>query len=174
MNERYQQAISFLWEMRMALLIAIWTTVAIILFLPAKIAQTVAVDEFREEYRIFLGPTLIMVTAIFIARAYVLSEDGIRGYLARRRRDAQLRELTQEEVILVARMLSETTIYVPLSDGVMGGLVAKRIAYRASSIAAHYTSFAYNLYPWVREYAQANPEILDHWVQEGSTISSLE
>ncbi len=48
-----------------------------------------------------------------------------------------------------------------MSDGVVGGLLTKRILYRSSSLSLSYTTFAYNLQPWAWEYLNSHPRLLD-------------
>lgn len=55
---------------------------------------------------------------------------------------------------------STTTLYFPMSDGVVGGLEAQRILYRSSNIG-HLDEWAYNIQPWAWEYLNDHPELLD-------------
>ncbi len=54
----------------------------------------------------------------------------------------------------------EDTLCFHIEDGVAGGLVAKHILYRSSSIGGRLTGFAHNIQPWAREYLTDNPHLL--------------
>ena len=53
------------------------------------------------------------------------------------------------------------TLYSEISDGVAGGLAAKKIIFRASNVAIQgSTSFPFNIQPWATVLLRGNPEYL--------------
>ncbi len=60
-----------------AFLVAIVTVLALILFLPEEYAKTVAVEGFREQYRVYLGPAffansfLLCCTHLYVLHAWL-------------------------------------------------------------------------------------------------------
>lgn len=73
-----------------------------------------------------------------------------------------LRELTTEEKLFLRPYISENenTSYRAISDGIAGGLTAKRLIYRAANIS-HGFNFPYNLQPVVRRLLNENPDLLN-------------
>ena len=58
-----------------AFLVALLTVLGLVLFLPNEYAEILAVDTFRIEYRVFIGPAFLLVFAFGAARIFVwLSE----------------------------------------------------------------------------------------------------
>jgi hypothetical protein len=47
-----------------------------------------------------------------------------------------------------------------MHDGMVGGLQAERIIYRASSLGQSFDYFAYNIQPWAWEYLNKNRKLL--------------
>lgn len=56
-----------------------------------------------------------------------------------------------------------------LGDGIINGLEAKSVVYRAANISRHGSYFAFNLQPWVlkalNEYPDLKEDILKHYVE---------
>lgn len=76
-----------------------------------------------------------------------------------------LHQLTLEEKDYLAQYIVEQKNSIhALGSGVMGGLEAKGITYRASNLGNAITGFPYNLQPWAREYLKANPHLLNKGV----------
>ncbi|MCP4545827.1 MAG: hypothetical protein GY835_05095 [bacterium] len=144
-------------------LVAITLVLAMILFVPQKVAETLAVDGFRDNYRIFLGPSLILFLAFSAARVFSHFANNLKRKDNTRKRDLSLYYLTPEEKgYLVQYMLfKKNTIHVGLDDGIMAGLALKHITYRASNIGDLLNGFAFNLQSWAREYLEEHPELLD-------------
>ncbi|MFM5278360.1 super-infection exclusion protein B [Aeromonas caviae] len=53
-----------------AFLVAIISVLGLILFLPEEYSKTLAVDGFRNEYRVFLGPAFLLTLSFCAARLF--------------------------------------------------------------------------------------------------------
>ncbi|AOU99811.1 hypothetical protein BI364_15825 [Acidihalobacter yilgarnensis] len=148
-----------------AFLIAVLTVLGLVLFLPDHYAKILAIDAFRSQYRVFIGPTFLLVFAFSIARLFTYLA---RTYTARKllkERKELLHKLTPEEKgYLVPYILNQqNSVYVGMDDGIMAGLRKKGITYLAANMGDLRNGFAFNLQPWAREYLQGNPQLLDSY-----------
>jgi hypothetical protein len=50
--------------------VAILFVLSLILFLPEEYAKILAVDGFRKEYRLFLGPAFLLILSFCVARIF--------------------------------------------------------------------------------------------------------
>ncbi|EDZ02730.1 conserved hypothetical protein [Salmonella enterica subsp. enterica serovar Virchow str. SL491] len=134
-----------------------------ILFLPETLASKVAVDGFRQEYRIYIGPAFLLAVSYLIARVYQFFDDVHGERKIKKARIAYLEKLTPEEKGYLWSYIIEgnNSIMCGPDDGIMGGLEAKCIAYRAASVGDMLNGFAYNLQPWAREHLEKNPHLLN-------------
>jgi hypothetical protein len=51
------------------------------------------------------------------------------------------------------------TAYFQFQDGIVNGLVAKRVLYRASTGAAYQMVFPYDIQPWAYRLLRENPDL---------------
>jgi hypothetical protein len=157
------QYLEVLRKLEVPIIIMIAVVLALMLFLPDGIADTLSEKVFRDSYRTYLGPAFLLALALLITKIAL----GIRASCRHRRRTRamfeQLHLLTAEERGYLCRFIfgGVNTIYVGIQDGVAGGLVVKGILYRASSIGSMLDGFAHNLQPWAREYLEQHPELLE-------------
>lgn len=148
-----------------AFLVAIISVLGLILFLPEGYSKTLAVDGFRNEYRVFLGPAFLLTLSFCAARLFHFLMQGYRQRQTLKKRQAVLHNLTPEEKGYLIAYIEEqqNTVYVGMDDGVMAGLRAKGITYLAASMGDMRNGFAFNLQPWAREYLDKNPNFLDDY-----------
>ncbi len=144
-----------------AFLVAIVSVLGLILFLPESYAKIVAVDGFREQYRVYLGPVFLLALSFSIARIYMFILQGHRQRKALKAQQEKLHMLTPEEKECLAQFIfgQQNSIYVGMGDGVMGGL--SRSKNITCLVAKKGGSLAYNLEPWAREYLENNQDILE-------------
>ncbi|MGC6093466.1 super-infection exclusion protein B [Citrobacter portucalensis] len=144
-------------------LIAITCVLGLILFLPETLASKVAVDGFRREYRIYIGPVFLLAISFLVAKTFLFFNDIYAYKQIQKSRIAWLGKLTSEEKGYLAPYIFNglNTQQCGPEDGVMGGLVAKGITYRSSNIGSLVDGFAYNLQPWAREHLEKNHHLLD-------------
>jgi hypothetical protein len=134
-----------------------------LLFLPSVVLQRMGLTDIVQRYRPWISLCgLFSVTVLVVEFA-----DWLRGPVNafRKQKDckAVLGSLTPPEMKIIAGYFkAETdTQYFDATDGLVGGLEAKGLIYRTSSISRAYTpTFAYNLQPYVREIIRKNPAIL--------------
>ncbi|MFK3660043.1 superinfection exclusion B family protein [Scandinavium sp. NPDC088450] len=154
-----------------ALLVAITCGLSLILFLPESLAAKVAVDGFRKEYRNFIGPAFLLAVSFLVARVYQFFHDLYGDRQRQKVRISYLEKLTPEEKGYLWSYIidGENSLMCGPDDGVMGGLVAKRITYRAANVGSMIDGFAFNLQPWAREHLQSNTHLLDGAVGRAMT-----
>ncbi|MEK9629599.1 MAG: super-infection exclusion protein B [Nitrospinota bacterium] len=144
-----------------AFLVAIISVVGLILFLPKEIAETLAVYEFRNEFRVFLGPILLLSISFAIARLYGFFMSGLTEKKNLKVQQNFLHKLTPEEKrFLLPYIENQENSIKSLGSGVVGGLEAKKIIFRSSNLGNIMTGFPYNLQPWAREYLEENSHLL--------------
>lgn len=143
-------------------LLALSIVLGLLVFLPDRIADALAIKDLRSAYRTFLGPSLLL-TVSFLLTKLVLGLSGRRKERKGvRDRVDLLRQLTASEKGYLAQftVLGVNTIYVALGDGVAGGLAAKNIIYQSSSVFNVLEGMPFNLQPWAYEELRQNPELL--------------
>ena len=146
-----------------AFLVAIVSVLGFILFLSEEYAKTLAVDGFRNEYRVFLGPAFLLTLAFCAARVFNFFMQGHRQRQALKKRQEALHSLTPEEKGYLIPYIEkqQNSVYVGMDDGVMAGLRSKGITYLAANMGDLLNGIAFNLQPWAREYLEKNPHLLD-------------
>ncbi|QDT29393.1 super-infection exclusion protein B [Gimesia panareensis] len=146
-----------------ALLVALIATISIILFVPESIANTLSIDGFREQFRVYLGPSLLLLIAIACVRLAQLPINIWKAKKLLAQRQETLHNLTSQEKGYPSKYIFDdhNTINVGLNDGVMAGLEYKRIVYRASNTGTVENGFPFNLHDWAREYLKQNSHLLE-------------
>ena len=145
-----------------AFLVAVSTVLGLILFLPQKTANILAIDLFRDEYRVFLGPTFLFTIAFGAARGFSSFHTWYQQKQQLKEMVKLLHHLTPEEKGYLICFIEgqKNSIKVGMDDGVMAGLCHKNITYRATNVGDMLDGFAFNLQPWAREYLENNSELL--------------
>ena len=161
--EKLTAIIEYFRKIPAAFLVALLATLGLILFVPSKYASALAIDQFRDSYRIFLGPAFLLVFAFITARIYTSIEQHFANKKALKNFQQSLHNLTSEEKGYLAHFIGEekNSIYVGMDDGVMAGLRKKGITYLAAQQGSLLEGFAFNLQPWARDYLLENPQLLD-------------
>ena len=156
----------YLKNVPIAFLISFGFLVGIIIFIPTTVSNSLGIEEFRVKYKIFLGPLFLFIITFIFAR---LIDFGLSN-LAKRRNMKEMQKmlhaLTPEEQDCLKPYISErkNTLYIAIQDGVMGGLLAKKITYPSSNVFDPHRR-PYNLNPWAREYLEKHPELLNSAVK---------
>ena len=143
--------------------ITINITLSIIIFIPDKLAKLLALETFRTTFRKFLGPIFILFFSMLIVNIILHYKKKYEKIKIKKIKNKMLHSLTPEEknYLRVYIIEKKNTLYPGISDGIMGGLEAKNITYRASSLGDHRNGFPYNLQPWAREYLEKNKYLID-------------
>ena len=149
------------------LLLGISIACGTVLFIPEDLASKLAITEFRQQYRAYIGGTFILSSSIVLAQFAWLFIQSLkykydhRISLSNKRK--RLYYLTPDEKAYLVPYVfcDENTQYFLLEDGISGGLEAKGIIYRASNIGNMLDGFAYNIQPWAKHYLKNNPHLLE-------------
>jgi len=142
-------------------LLALGIASAIILFAPLEFVENLGVDSFRKEYRAVIGVVFLMSWSYLLAHLIW----WIRGKIVARFKLRQIRsylyDLTPEEKHLLAPYIlnDKTSQYFDYGDGVVMGLINKRIIYQASSLTGPF-KFPGNICTWARRYLKQHQELL--------------
>ena len=137
-----------------------------VLFAPKKWLVVFGLVGFVADYRPWFGVAFLLSTALLLSAAFT----ALYGWAKAKREEAtslrsrreRLHHLSEpEKEILRGYIEGETrTQYLSMTDGVVGGLVAERILFRASSLGQSFDYFAYNIQPWAWEYLNEHRKLL--------------
>ena len=163
MIDKFTGVADFFRKIPAAFLVAISMVLSLILFLPEDLAKTVAVNGFREQYRVYVGPLFLLTISFCVARIYMFFLLGYNQKKAIKLKQRSLHKLTPEEkgYLLPFIIKEQNSINAGMDDGVMAGLRAKGITYSATSMGSLLDGFAFNLQPWAREYLEDNRQLLE-------------
>lgn len=140
---------------------------AALLFMPSEWLDRIGVSKLAAENKQWLGLTLLVSSALWCG--YVISTfwDSIKRLLNRRKNQLRvikkLQYLTEGEKQILRYYVAENTRtnVLKVNDGVVQGLVASRIIYRAASIGDLIEGFAHNITDLAWDYLHLHPEVLD-------------
>jgi len=101
-----------------AFLVAIVSVLALILFLPGEISKSLAVYDFREKYKVFLGPVFLLTISFCFARVFIFFMSGHTERKRLKNRQKMLYQLTPEEKGYLVPYIrhQKNTVYVGM-DG---------------------------------------------------------
>ncbi len=144
--------------------IALGIVVSLVLFAPNSVIDKLGFLKYREEGNFYLGVALLLCIAIAISGGIGFLAQRYNNYLFLRAGKKQLNLLTVEEKqILRGYIEGQTrTMHLHIQSGIVNGLVAEKIIYRASSIGATGFAFAYNIQPWAWKYLNKHRDLLLH------------
>ncbi len=142
---------------RVLFTVALFCTV--VLFVPAPVLSQLGLLPLRNSRRAELGAGLILTAGLLLAEGTSKMAKQWRQSAARWR---VLKRLTPQEQALLRRYIEEDTGTLTLSfeNGVVNGLQAKGILYRASTITDSSLEFPYNLQPWARDRLFRRPALV--------------
>jgi hypothetical protein len=162
MLDKPQWIVNAIKDVPSSFLVAVCVSLGIILFVPAGIAAMLGVDTFRQTFRVFLGPSFILVASWLIARFLGSLGNPFQRYIAERKVRKYLRELTPEEKGYLKPFIADgkNTIHTTAEDGISGGLAAKRIIYCPSREYDLVEGVPFNLNPSARRHLEKNPDLL--------------
>jgi len=104
-----------------ALLVAIVTVLLLILFSPVETTKTLAINEFRNQYRVYLDPAFLLTTSFLIARIYLFFMKGYTQKKNMKAKQDSLHNLTPEEkgYLIPYIQNQHNTAQVGIDDGIM-------------------------------------------------------
>jgi hypothetical protein len=140
---------------------------SLLLFLPEATAQQIGIAELRQIWRGYIGATFIVSVSLICAYGISAISRSVRNTLDDRHLHrltlGTLRLLTADEKRLLRPFIIEgvNTVNADISDGIVGGLISKRIVYRSSNVGHLISGFPYNLQPIARKVLSEKPNLLD-------------
>ena len=146
----------------------------VIVGLPEVYRAYLGYDELIQPYRGWISLLglasgvywLVMVSA----RVPQWALGRVQEWMLWKKAPNNLRKLSSDEKEYIARYIKGdvSSCDFHLGDGVINGLEAKSVVYRAASISKHGSYFAFNLQPWVLKaldrYSDLKEDILKHYV----------
>lgn len=128
-------------------LLAIALVCGILVLGPAQLLELVGVAQLAQDYRPWLGLALVVSGVLLLLRALALVGQGWRRHRGKRKLRQRLRRLTEDEKQILRFYVARQTRtnYLRFGDGVVRGLEAEGIIYRASTIGSLDAGFAYNI-----------------------------
>ena len=138
-----------------------------LLFLPSEVLDKIGLKDFRDTQKTWIG--LVFLGSTVFLSSYAAEEiwtTSKKAYLERRQLKSwqnQIVDLSPPEKLVLREYIEnqETTRYFEISNGIVNGLVAKKILYCASNIGAYWTSFPFNMQPWAWKYLNEHTDILN-------------
>jgi len=134
---------------------------------PVRLVTTLGMSALLTSYRGWIGGAFVISSALLLGHGV----SAISAFIARRwtehlklkRMQRALEKLSPPEQAVLAEYFTNgtTTRHFEISDGIVNGLVVKRILYRSSNIASYFTAFPFNVQPWVWEYLREHPSLID-------------
>jgi len=147
-------------------LVAFGAAAAFLLFSSADLLKKFGVLKFAEDYRPWLGLTLIVSAILFVVSIAI----DVYGWIQRKRQGTQFREhgakrlnsLTEEEKQILRFYVAKQskTNVLRVDDGIVQGLVGAGIICRSAPIGDMLEGFAHNISDFAWEYLHEHPEVL--------------
>lgn len=138
-----------------------------VLFAPSRWLGVFGLADWIERFRPIFGLVFLASTVLLLSSGIMVVYDWGQERRAEAQRTKQLQEglhnLSEPEKEVLRKFVHNgtTTEYFRMSDGVVGGLKAKGILYRPSSLSRSGEVFAYNVQPWAWEYLSSHPTLLE-------------
>ena len=163
MMEKLMAFTDYFRKIPVVFLVAIVCMLGIVLFIPEEYANILAVDGFRNEYRVFLGPVFLLTISLSVVRVFDYFVQAHNQRQKLKEMQKTLHNLTPEEKGYLVSYIKgkKNTVYVGMEDGIMAGLHSKGITYLATNMGDILDGFAFNLHPWARDYLEQNSHLLN-------------
>ena len=147
-------------------LLPIFLLTGFLLFAPKGWLGVFGLVGLLEDYRPWFGAAFLLSGALLLSAAITPAWEMVKRKRAEsgvlRERQERLHHLSEpEKEILRGYVEGQTkTQYLSMADGVVGGLEAERVLYRASDLGRSVDYFAYNMQPWAWDYLNKHPKLL--------------
>lgn len=146
---------------------AAFLTTTALLVLPQSLLQGLGLSTVSEEQRSWIGLLWLASGSLSVVRTvqWLFESDysPVRQRLQAWSLSKRLTDLSEPEKMILRKYLANDTptLTFPVQDGVVRGLVAKKILFCASEVGMPGTwSFPFNLQPWARQALRRNPSLL--------------
>ncbi len=147
--------------------VALFLFCAAIKLLPAWALSALGISALSDEHSLVIGLGLLISGALIVSHSIFNTWEHFKphfdGWVVMGKFRRHLSNLASDEKILLRRYLEQdqSTISFPINSGAATSLSAKKLIFRSSNIASHYTNFPYTIQPGVREILENRPSILD-------------
>ena len=138
---------------------------AFLLFVSTSVLDRIGLSALVQEYRGYIGAVFVLSASLLAPRAFnIISSPFVNWSKERnlyRNVISNINSMTEEEKSYIRAFVDDgrNTIHVPISDGIMGGLHAKGLVFRPTSVG-NSSSWPYNLQPIVRKILEKDPGLL--------------
>jgi uncharacterized membrane protein len=133
-----------------------------VLLAPATIISRFGLLKYREEGKLYLGLSLILLGAIITSQVIGWIAQTCKNHFRLGAMKKRLNILTTEEKNILREYIEGQTRTVNLSiqSGVVNGLEHDKIIYRSANVSSFFTNFAYNIQPWAWNYLNQHRDLL--------------
>lgn len=138
-----------------------------LLFMPPEWLLRLGLEKFAADNKQWLGLVLLISTVLWGLFFIVSCWGALKRVFSRRKNNVRtirkLQSLTEGEKEILRYYLAEgtRTNVLKVDDGVVQGLVANRIIYRAASMGNLLEGFAHNITDLAWDYLHLYPEVLE-------------
>jgi hypothetical protein len=153
-------------KLRPETLLGILMGTGILVFMPESVLNKLGLLAFVSTFRGWLGGAFVLSMALLLGNGLSAALREVGKYIteikeSRKRRESFQHLSPPEKALLAKYYIDKTpTQYFEITDGVAKGLEAKGFIFRASNVASHYMSFAFNIQPWAWKCLQDNPSLV--------------
>jgi hypothetical protein len=143
-------------------LFAVLAAGSFLLFVPATFLDHMGLAQFRQRFLPYVGVITLLSASLLFTHGAAFVVDWLKSKRNLNLRNKLLRSLTSAEMEALRPYIVDdaNTQEFEIGSGIAGGLEAKRILYRSSSLSFGFHS-PYNIQPWAREYLKRHPELLN-------------
>lgn len=148
-------------------LFAILLVSGVLVFSPETWLNELGLKSIVDSYRGWIGGVFLVSGILLLTNGLAFLFEPIQGSINDWRRtlvySKQLKTLSSTEKKVLKKYFDQDTQSLQLGsmDGIAGGLVAKNILFRSSSLGTADAYFAYNIQPWAWVYLKKHPELLN-------------
>lgn len=145
----------------------VFIVTSFLLFLPEAVVQKIGFADIVGTWRSYIGIIFLASLALLASSGISVIYQSVGNSLYNKRLQRlmldTLRMLTEDEKIFLRPFIIDgiNTRNAAIDSGVAGGLVAKKIIYRASNVGHVFSGFAYNMQPMCRKILSENLDLLD-------------
>ena len=149
------------------------------LFASSDTLNTFGLNQFVGQYRPYLGIVFLISAVLLLVNwsinGYERSKNKWHQTTRRKAAQKRLHRLTPPEKRILNGFIGHETRsqYLSIESGIVNGLEAEGIIYRASAIG-RLDEWAYNIQPWAWEELNKNPDLLEPVLSERAAAIEAE
>jgi len=142
-----------------------WT----ILLIPQNLTDTLGITDIVNSYRPWFGIFTVLCTVYLLSYiTYEYLSGHLSQWLVVNRVKNRLRNLTEDEKEALREYINSNrrTVQFSMSEGVAGGLEAKKILYRSSNLGSLGDYFPYNIQDFAFDYLIKRKYLLEESINQ--------